>query len=106
MLEISQEDLGEYGYDYYNNFNYDENNMNENNEELIQKNNLIIDITPLTRDKFKDYQLLVIKRNGNKYFLRFNTYTDDYLIILNFIVKELLIDILAYLSKFPFLIII
>ena len=77
MLEISQEDLGEYGYDYYNNFNYDENNMNENNEELIQKNNLIIDITPLTRDKFKDYQLLVIKRNGNKYFLRFNTYTDD-----------------------------
>jgi hypothetical protein len=31
----------------------------------------------LTRDKFKDYHLLVIKRNGHKLFLKFNTFLDD-----------------------------
>ena len=76
MLEISQEDLGDYGYEFNNNSIYNENNINESNE-LYQKNNIIVNITPLTRDKFKDYQLIVIKRNGNKLFLRFNTYIDD-----------------------------
>ena len=75
MMEISQEDLGDYT-DLNNNYLFEENDINENNEK-IRKNNIIIDITPLTRDKYKDYQLLVIKRNGNKIFLRFNTYYDD-----------------------------
>ena len=74
MMEISQEDLGDYGYDF--NMYYNENDINENNE-IIQKSNIIVDITPLTRDKFKDYQLIAIKRNGNKIFLRFNTFIDD-----------------------------
>ena len=75
MMEISQEDLGDYT-DLNNNYLFEENDINENNEK-IRKNNLIIDITPLTRDKYKEYQLLVIKRNGNKIFLRFNTFIDD-----------------------------
>ena len=75
MMEISQEDLGDYT-DLNNNYLFEENDINENNEK-IRKNNIIIDITPLTRDKYKDYQLLVIKRNGNKIFLRFNTFIDD-----------------------------
>ena len=80
IMEINQEDLGDYGMEFNNNFNsdylYGENDINENNE-IIRKNNIIIDITPLTRDKYKEYQLLVIKRNGNKIYLRFNTYFDD-----------------------------
>ena len=80
IMEINQEDLGDYGFEFNNNFNgdypYEENDINENNER-IRKNNIIIDIAPLTRDKYKEYQLLVIKRNGNKIFLRFNTYYDD-----------------------------
>ena len=81
--EISQEDLGDYGFDIngYNNFNYlySERDITKNND-FIQKSNTIIDITPLTRDKFKDYHLLVIKRNGNKIFLKFNTFLDDSII--------------------------
>ena len=80
IMEINQEDLGDYGFEFNNNFNsdylYEENDINENNER-IRKNNIIIEIAPLTRDKYKEYQLLVIKRNGNKIFLRFNTYYDD-----------------------------
>ena len=76
IMEISQEDLGDYGFDYSNNFITNENDINDNNG-IIQKNNIIVDIAPLTRDKYKDYQLLVIKRNGNKLFLRFNTFIDD-----------------------------
>ena len=76
MLEISQEDLWDYGYEFNDNYIFNQNDINENNE-FIQRNNTIVDITPLTRDKFKDYQLIVIKRNGNKLFLRFNTYIED-----------------------------
>ena len=78
VKEISQEDLGDYGLDFeFNNYNfYNEDDINENNK-LIQKSNIIVDITPLTRDKFKDYQLLVIKRNGHKIFLNFFIFEDD-----------------------------
>ena len=58
-MEINQEDLGDYGFEFNNNFNsdylYEENDINENNER-IRKNNIIIDIEPLTRDKYKEYQ--------------------------------------------------
>ena len=78
--EISQEDILNYGYDFsgYNNFNniYSENDLNENNN-LMQISNIIIDIVPLTRDKFKDYHLLIIKRNGQKIFLNFTTFNDE-----------------------------
>jgi hypothetical protein len=80
IQEISQEDLCDYGYEFngYNNFNYlySERDINENNY-IIEKSNIIIDIEPLTRDKFKDYHLLVIKRNGHKLFLKFNTFLDE-----------------------------
>lgn len=80
IQEISQEDLCDYGYEFggYNNFSYlySERDINENNY-IIEKSNIIIDIAPLTRDKFKDYHLLVIKRNGHKLFLKFNTFLDD-----------------------------
>ena len=76
IMEINQEDLGDYGFEFNNDYPYEENDINENNER-IRKNNIIIDIEPLTRDKYKEYQLLVIKRNGNKIYLRFNTYIDD-----------------------------
>jgi len=84
--EISQEDLGDYGFDFNGfinyNYNYYNNNylynedINENNN-LIQKSNIIVDITPLTREKFKEYHLVIMKRNGNKIFLKFNTFIDD-----------------------------
>ena len=77
--EISQEDLGDYGMDFngFNFFSYNmERDMNENNN-YIQKSNVIVDITPLTRDKYKDYHLLIMKRNGHKIFLKFNTFIDD-----------------------------
>ena len=79
IQEISQEDLGDYGVDFgYNNFNYlnSERDINEN-DLLIQKSNVIVDIAPLPRDKFKEYHLLVMKRNGHKLFLKFNTFLDD-----------------------------
>ena len=80
IQEISQEDLCDYGYEYngYTNFNYlySERDIKENNY-IIEKSNIIMDIEPLTRDKFKDYHLLVIKRNGHKLFLKFNTFLDD-----------------------------
>ena len=80
IVEISQEDLNDsefdfYGYNAYS-FPYNEADLNEN-DILIRKSNTIIDITPLTRDKFKEYHLLIMKRNGNKIFIRFNTYSDD-----------------------------
>ena len=78
--EISQEDLGDYGLDFngFINFNYmySERDINENNN-FIQKSNVIVDIAPLTRDKYKDYHLLIMKRNGHKIFLKFNTFIDD-----------------------------
>ena len=82
ITEIWQEDILNYGYDFYgyNNFNiYNENDLNVNNN-LIQKSNIIIDIVPLTRDKYKDNHLLVIKRNGQKIFLNFMTFIDETII--------------------------
>ena len=75
VMEISQEDLGDFNYNYNYEFNYGDNNNDVDN--LMIKSNIIVDIAPLTRDKFKEYQLLIIKRNGRKIFIRFNTYIDD-----------------------------
>ena len=68
--EISQEDLADYNSSIFN-YNDSEDNI------LIQKKNTIIDIVPLTRNKFKDYHLLIIKRNGSKIFVKFSTYKND-----------------------------
>ena len=80
LTEIWQEDILNFGYDFYgyNNFAgvYSESDLIDNNN-LIQRSNIIIDIVPLTRDKYKDYHLLIIKRNGHKIFLNFMTYTDE-----------------------------
>ena len=78
IAEISQEDLMDYGFELYgyNNYLYNQDDINNNNL-LIQKSNFIVDITPLTRDKYKEYHLLIIKRNGNKLFIKFDTYIDD-----------------------------
>ena len=82
MTEIYQDDLIDYGMEFgFNNYNYfsSERDLNENNN-LIEKSNVIIDIAPLPRDKFKEYHLLVLKRNGHKLFLKFNTYLDESII--------------------------
>ena len=72
IIKISNEDVY-YDTNYYYNSYIDLND----NQNILNKGNIIINIIPLTRDKYKDNHLLAIKRNGQKIFFKFNTIFDD-----------------------------